>query len=161
MAKQKQVDKCLQCEGDAMLEVRKHAQEAFAIMDAITATYYTGHVTPKPGVTIVEWVQALIAAEQDQRRLRHMLRHDAEQKTKEIADLIAAMKFVSATTKEAYSSGANLSSKSMTIPLTEVFRVLIQRLEGLAISYKGLLEGKQPHNEVDFLKDILVSKVKE
>jgi hypothetical protein len=97
----------------------------------------------------------LIAAEEDQQRLVAMIHNDAKRRTKEVNDLICAMKFISDTTRETYSSGANLSSKSMVIPLTETFRVAIHRLESIVTADKGLLEGKQPHNQKNFLTEIL------
>lgn len=156
MAKHKeQIGSCIQCEGDAMLEVRKHASEAFAIMDKFHAAYCSNGKQPKSGTTIVQVVQALIEAEQDQCRLVAMLRRDAERRTKELGDLICSLKFISDTTRETYSSGANLSSKSMVIPLTEIFRVAIHRLESVLSSDKGLLEGRQPQNEKNFINDLL------
>lgn len=151
MAKNKattvKADSCLQCEGDEMLEVRKHASEAFSIMDLLERTYGTN----KTGATIVDYVQALIEAEKDQRRLVAMTRSDAERRVKEVNELANGLRFVSDTTKETYSSGVNLSSKSMTIPLTEIFRMAIHKLQSLATSDRGLLEGRQPHNEKDFM----------
>jgi len=148
--KQQQTSTCIQCEGDAMLEVRKHASEAFTIMDMLNHAYGDNHT----GASIVDYVRALIEAENDQRRLVALLHCDARRRTKEIGDLICALKFISDTTRETYSSGANLSSKSMTIPLTETFRVAIHRLESVLSSDKGLLEGKQPQNAKDFTKKL-------
>jgi hypothetical protein len=37
----RQPEKCLTCNGDQMLEVRKHAAEAFEVMDLISEAY--GH----------------------------------------------------------------------------------------------------------------------
>jgi hypothetical protein len=153
--KQKQTDTCLQCEGDAMLEVRRHASEAFTIMDKIHAAYCSNGKQVKTGTTIVQFAQALIEAEEDQCRLVAMLRRDAERRMNEVAVLIASLKFISDCTKETYSSGANLSSKSMTIPLTEIIRVAIHRLESIVTSDKGLLEGRQPHNEKNFINGLL------
>lgn len=138
-----------------MLEVRKHASEAFTIMNMFHAAYCSNGAKPKDGTTIVDFVKALIAAEEDQQRLVAMIRSDAKRRTKEVNDLICAMKFISDTTRETYSSGANLSSKSMVIPLTEIFRVAIYRLESIVTTDKGLLEGKQPHNQKNFLTEIL------
>ena len=158
MTKQKEVkDSCLQCEGDAMLEVRKHASEAFMVMDMLHAAYCGNGAKPKTGTTIVDFAKALIAAEEDQQRLVWMIQNDAKRRTKEIGDLICALKFISDTTRETYSSGANLSSKSMVIPLTETFRVAIHRLEAVLSSDKGLLEGKQPQNQKNFM-DCLLEK---
>lgn len=151
MAKNKtQTDSCLQCEGDKMLEVRKHASEAFTIMDMLIHAYGPNH----KGASIVDYVAVLIEAEKDQRRLVAMLHCDARRRTKEVNDLICALKFISDTTRETYSSGVNLSSKSMTIPLTETFRVAIHRLESSLSSDKGLLEGKQPQNAKDFTAEL-------
>jgi hypothetical protein len=151
MAKNKtQTDTCLQCEGDKMLEVRKHASEAFDIMEMLIHAYGPNHKS----ASIVDYVRVLIEAEKDQRRLVAMLHVDARRRTKEVNDLICALKFVSDTTKEAYSSGANLSSKSMTISLTEIFRVAIQRLESIVVADKGLLDGKQPQNAKDFTAEL-------
>ncbi len=157
MAKQKPqftTDTCIQCEGDKMLEVRKHASEAFEIMDLISLAYGNNHT----GASIVEYVRTLIEAEKDQRRLVAMIRSDAERRVKEVASLIAALRFVSDCTKETYSSGANLSSKSMAIPLTETFRVTIYRLECFIQADKGLLEGRQPQNAKDFTADLRAPK---
>ena len=156
MAKNKtQTDTCLQCEGDKMLEVRKHASEAFDIMNKIHAAYCSNGKQIKTGTTIVQFVQALIEAEEDQCRLVAMLRRDAERRMNEVAVLIASLKFISDCTKETYSSGVNLSSKSMTIPFTEIMRVAIHRLESIVTADKGLLEGRQPHNQKDFIAGLL------
>lgn len=156
MAKNKtQTDTCLQCEGDKMLEIRKHASEAFAVMDKFHAAYCSNGKQVKTGTTIVEVVQALIEAEEDQCRLVKMLRRDAERRMNEVAVLIASLKFISDCTKETYSSGANLSSKSMTIPLTEIIRVAVHRLESIVTADKGLLEGRQPQNEKNFIDSLL------
>lgn len=148
--KQKQTDTCLQCEGDTMLEVRKHASEAFTIMDLLVMAYGDNHTK----ASIVDYVRALIDAEKDQRRLVTMIHNDAERRIDDVARLVAALRFVSDCTKETYSSGANLSSKSMTIPLTEIIRVAIHRLESIVTADKGLLEGRQPHNEKNFMADL-------
>lgn len=158
MAKQKPqftTDTCIQCEGDKMLEVRKHASEAFMVMDMLHAAYCGNGAKPKTGTTIVDFVKALIAAEEDQQRLVWLIKNSAKRRTKEIGDLICALKFISDTTRETYSSGANFSSKSMVIPLTETFRVAIHRLESVLSSDKGLLEGHQPENEKNFVNGLL------
>ena len=150
--KVKDVHSCVQCEGDKMLEVRKHASEAFEIMDRLSNAY-TRRASPPP--TIVQFVEALIDAERDQRRLQCTLRSDAERRVKAVAELIAALRFISDATKETYSSGVNLSSKAMTIPLTELLRVAIYRLKSLVDCDQGLLDGRQPQNEKDFLAGLV------
>lgn len=152
------VSTCIQCEGDKMLEVRRHAREAFCIMDMLLLEY--GTEKPK-GTTIVDYVEKLIEAEKDQRRLVAMIRRDAERRMKEVSSLIAALKFVADTTKETYSGGVNMASKSMTIPLTEIFRVAIHRLESVTMTDKGLLEGMQPQNERNFIAELFAAKSKE
>lgn len=151
-AKSKSSDSCLQCAGDNMLEVRKHASEVFSIMDRLTTAY--GQPV-QPAASVVEFVRALIEAEHDQQRLQCLMRYDAEKRIKAVAELVASLRFISDATKETYSSGASLSSKAMTIPLTELFRVAINRLESMIVADRGLLEGKQPQNQKDFLTGLV------
>ena len=148
--KQPEASSCIQCEGDKMMEVRRHASELFEAMDLLSIQYGHGH-----GATVPQWISALIEAETDQRRLVALLHSNAERRAKEIDGLIIALRFVSDCTKETYSSGANIGGKAMTIQLTEIFRVAIFRLESLRCGDKGLLEGKQPQNERNFVAELI------
>lgn len=148
--KQTEASSCIQCEGDKMLEVRRHADEMFRVMDLLSVEYGHGH-----GATVPEWVGVLIEAEKDQRRLVALLHQSAERRVKEIDGLISALRFVGDCTKETYSSGVNIGGKAMTIQLTEIFRVAIFRLESLRCGDKGLLEGKQPQNERNLVAELI------
>jgi hypothetical protein len=145
-----EVSTCIQCEGDAMLEVRKHASELFEAMDMITENYGHGH-----GATMPQWVRVLIDAERDQRRLIVLLRSSAERRVKDVDSLICALRFVSDCTKETYSSGMNIGGTAMSLQLTEIFRVAIHKLESLKIGDKGLIEGRQPQNERNFVAELI------
>ena len=147
---------CIQCEGDKMLEVRRHASELFEAMDLLTANYGHGH-----GATVPQWVGVLIDAEKDQRRLVELLRSSSERRVKEIDALISAVRFISECTKETYSSGVSVGGKAMTLQFTEIFRVVIHRLESMKVGDKGLLEGHQPQNERNFISELLLKLKKE
>lgn len=145
----RQPEKCLTCEGDEMLEVRIHANEAFDVMNLIYEAYGHGH-----GSNIVEWVRTLIEAEKDQQRLTKMIQDQAKRRTKDVSDLIASLRFVSDATTGG-SGGIAVGGKSITLQMSEVFRVAIQRLEFVQGTDKGLLDGHQPHNQRNFVQELI------
>jgi hypothetical protein len=153
MSKKKQpeqVSSCLTCEGDEMLEVRKHANEAFQIMNLLTLH----HGKAGGGYNIVQWVEALIKAEAEQRRLVGIRRREAEFRVKQAEQLIAALRFVSRATQQESSNGIAVGGKSLTVQLSEVFRVAIADLQYIIASDKGLLDGKQSENERNFVEEL-------
>jgi len=135
MSKSKRVELCTQCESDEMLEVRKHAAEAFDVMDRISEAYGHSH-----GASIVDWVRTLIEAEKEQRRLVEVMESQAKRRTKDAGDLIAAMR--------------------ITLQMSEVFRVAIQRLEFIQGTDKGLLDGLQKHNQRNFVHELIDKQAK-
>lgn len=145
-----QVSSCLTCEGDEMLEVRKHASEAFQIMDLLKLHYSKA----SGGYSIVKWVEALIKAEAEQRRLVGIRRRDAEFRVKQAEQLIAALRFVSRATQQESSNGISVGGKSLSVQLSEVFRVAIADLQYLVAADKGLVEGKQADNERNFVEEL-------
>lgn len=148
--KPEQVSSCVTCEGDEMLEVRKHANEAFQIMNLLDLNYRQA-----PGsYSIVQWVEALIKAEAEQRRLVGIRRREAEFRVKQAEQLIAALRFVSRATQQESSNGIAVGGKSLTVQLSEVFRVAIADLQYIAASDKGLLDGKQADNERNFVEEL-------
>jgi hypothetical protein len=154
MSKSKRVELCTQCESDEMLEVRKHAAEAFDVMDRISEAYGHSH-----GASIVDWVRTLIEAEKEQRRLVEVMESQAKRRTKDAGDLIAAMRFVSDATK-CGSDGLAISGKAITLQMSEVFRVAIQRLEFIQGTDKGLLDGLQKHNQRNFVQELIDKQAK-
>jgi len=153
MSKKKQpeqVSSCLACEGDEMLEVRKHASEAFQIMSLLDL-----HYRQTPGAySIVQWVEALIKAEAEQQRLVGIRRREAEFRVKQAEQLIAALRFVSRATQQESSNGIAVGGKSLSVQLSEVFRVAIADLQYLVAADKGLVEGKQADNERNFVEEL-------
>jgi len=154
MRKAKRVEACTQCEGDEMLEVRKHAAESFDVMNAISEAY--GH---SYGASIVEWVRTLIEAEKEQRRLVEVMESQAKRRTKDAGDLIAAMRFISDATR-CGSDGLAISGKAITLQMSEVFRVAIQRLEFIQGTDKGLLDGMQKQNQRNFVQELIDKQAK-
>lgn len=153
MSKKKQpeqVSSCLTCEGDEMLEVRKHANEAFQIMNLLDLHYSKA----SGGYSIVQWVEALIKAEAEQRRLVGIRRRQAEFRVKQAEQLIAALRFVSRATQQESSDGIAVGGKSLTVQLSEVFRVAIADLQYIVASDKGLIDGKQAENERNFVEEL-------
>ena len=155
MTKKKQAENCRICECDEMLEVRKHAAEAFDVMDAISEVY--GH---SYGASIVEWVRMLIEAEKEQRRLVEVMESQAKRRTKDAGDLIAAMRFISDATR-CGSDGLAISGKAITLQMSEVFRVAIQRLEFIQGADKGLLDGMQKNNQRNFVQELIDKQAKQ
>lgn len=132
-----------------MLEVRKHASEAFACMGHLDLNYSS------PGCyRIDQWMEALIKAEKDQRRLVQVMRANAERRLKELGELVAALRFVSEATQPPYSSGIAVGGKAMTLQMSEIFKTAIHRIEMVLSSDKGLVEGRQPDNERNFVEEM-------
>jgi hypothetical protein len=154
MSKAKRVEVCTQCEADEMLEVRKHAAEAFDVMNALSEAYGHSH-----GASIVEWVRTLIEAEKEQRRLCELMESQAKRRTKDAGDLIASLRFVSDATK-CGSDGLSIGGKAITLQMSEVFRVAIQRLEFIQGTDKGLLDGLQKHNQRNFVQELIDKQAK-
>jgi hypothetical protein len=99
-------------------------------------------------------VRALIEAEKDQQRLIKMIQDQAKRRTKDVGDLISSLRFVSDATTGG-SGGIAVGGKSITLQMSEVFRVAIQRLEFVQGADKGLLEGYQPHNQRNFVQELI------
>jgi hypothetical protein len=156
MSKAKRIEACTRCEGDEMLEVRKHAAEALEIMDMLRVNYGTPHPA---GTTIVHYVEALIEAEKEQRRLVEVMESQAKRRTKDAGDLIASMRFVSDATK-CGSDGIAVGGKAIALQMSEVFRVAIQRLEFIQGTDKGLLDGMQKHNQRNFIQEMIDKRAK-
>ena len=150
----KKAEPCIKCEGGEMLEVRKHASEAFEVMNAISEAYGHGH-----GASIVEWVRTLIEAERDQQRLVKWSEERAKRITKEVGDLISALRFVSSAS-EGMSGGIAVGSKAIVLQMSEVFRVAIQRLEFIQGTDKGLLDGMQKQNQRNFVQELIDKQAK-
>lgn len=148
-----QVRTCLQCEGDEMLEVRKYASELFKCMEILDFAYGVANKR-KPGTTIPQFVEALVAAEKDQQRLIAMLKTDATRKLREINNLISGLGFVAKACKRG-ASGVTVGSNEIQIGIAELLQTAIKDLESLTHSYRGLLENRQPHNEVNFIKPLM------
>ena len=151
MIKKKTVGTCIQCEGDEMLEVRKHASELISCMDLISIAYQGKH---KKGTTVPQFMEALIEAERDQRRFREMYRGDAKRHSREIGELISALRFIADSCKHG-SSGVTVGGNELQIGIADLLKTAVQRLESLRMQYAGLLDGRQPHNERDFIKPLL------
>lgn len=145
-----QVSSCLTCEGDEMLEVRKHASEAFQIMELLQLHYSKA----SGGYSIVKWVEALIKAEAEQQRLVGIRRREAEFRVKQAEQLAAALRFVSRATQQESSNGIAVGGKSLSVQLSEVFRVAIADLQYLVAADKGLLEGKHVGSERNFIEEL-------
>ena len=140
-----------------MLEVRKHANEAFQIMSLLQLHYSKA----SGSYNIVQWVEALIKAEAEQRRLVGIRRRDAEFRVKYGEQLIAALRFVSRATQQESSNGIAVGGKSLSVQLSEVFRVAIADLQYIIAPDKGLLEGKHSDSERNFIEELFAYTVRQ
>lgn len=144
------VENCTQCMEDAIMEIRKDAKYTHEIYGLINDCYLIHGKQRKDGVTVTDFVNALISAEHDQRRLRKMLHEDAKRLVRETDSLVEALRFVSAAC-QCGSSGVSVGSSAVSLNVSQLFRTAIDRLQSIQVPYKGLLDGKQPQNDIDFM----------
>lgn len=153
MKKQKTVtvSECIQCQGDEMLEVRKDARELHHIMGILTDAYGAKHYT---GTAVTAYVEALIKAEADQKRFRLMYRKDAERVNNQLVELSSCLKFIAEACTH-NSSTISVGGDQVMIGVADLLRVAVKRIEGIRNPFLGLLEGRQPQNEIDFIKPLM------
>jgi hypothetical protein len=154
MPKAKQVDSCIQCQGDALLEVRKDAGELHAIMGLLSLEYFDKH---KPGTTIKDYVSRLIDSHRRLKAIQANRLATAARKIKEANDLIASLRFIAEVCRNG-SSGVHAGSSQITIGLDQILKTSIERIRSLVTTEQGLLSGHQADSEVDPLADLWVSK---
>lgn len=153
MSKKREVDSCIQCQGDAMLEVRKAAGELHAIMGLLSLEYRDQH---KPGTTVKDYVSRLIDSHQRLKAMQANRRATAARKIKEADDLIASLRFVAEVCRNG-SSGVHVGSSQITIGLDQILKTAIDRIRSLVNTEQGLLSGHQADSEVDPLNDLWVA----
>ena len=148
MAKKKvaQVQECLQCMGDELLEVRKDASQLHQIMSVLSQAFPLKR--HKHGTTVLQYVNALLEANTQYQKAIHSRRLNAERKVREAGDLIAALRFISQACKSS-SSGVTVGGSALTVGMDQLLSVVIGRVQQLVAVDKGLLDGCQTHTEVD------------
>lgn len=156
MAKQRteQVASCLQCEGDELLGVRDNSRQYLDLLGVLNDAGFTGN-RRKPGITTAQLVHRLIGAERDQKRLRGEMKARAARLCKEADELIAALRFVSSACNRERGS-VHVGGGSVKVEMADLLNLAVERIRGLVISDRGLLEGQQPQNDVDFLADVWI-----
>lgn len=157
MPKSKLVAECLQCQGDELLKIRESASKYTDILGVLQDHYRCAAGQRKPGIEAADIIDRLAKAEKDQRRLCAMLRSDAERRAREAGELIAAIRFVSRVCNREHGS-VHVHSGKMMIEMSDVLQLIIDRLLLIVASDKGLLEGLQPQNDVNFLDDCWIEE---
>ena len=148
MAKKKaeQVQECIQCMGDELLEVRKDASQFHQIMCVLSQAFIGKQ--HKHGTTVLQYVNALLETHAQYERALHSRRANAERKIKEEKELIAALRFISQACK-CSSGGVTVGGSALTIGMDQLLSVVIGRVQSLVSEERGLLDGYQSHTEVD------------
>lgn len=151
--KTKIVATCLQCQEDELLDVRDGNRQYIDIINVLDAAYQCDASRRKPEITAAQIVERLCKAEKDQRRLCKLLQDSAKRVCKEADDLIAAIQFLRSACNREHGS-VHLSAGKITLDMSDLLNLIIERVRSLVAGDRGLLEGRQPHNDVDFLADI-------
>ena len=144
--KVEQVSECIQCMGDELLEVRKDASQLHQVMGVLSQAFPLKR--HKNGTTVLQYVNALLETHGQYTKALHSRRSHAERKVREAEELIAALRFISQACKSS-SGGVTVGGDALTVGMDKILSVVIGRVQSLVISDKGLLEGFQPHMEVD------------
>lgn len=157
MAKRaKQVTECLQCSGDEMLGVREDASQLHDIMAFIAERLWPQGKRHKDGTPVIEYVRRLATMRDDCLRLQRANRENAQRRLDRVNELIAALRFVSDASKN-NSSGVSVGGRSLTVDVSQLLATAIERLKLISAADNGLLEGRQPSNEVDHLADLWIN----
>lgn len=156
MGKEKTVSTCLQCQEDELLGMRDNSREFLAVLGVLGDEYDVGN--RKEGTTAAKIVSRLCKAEKDHRRLRGEMKARAARVCKEADELIAALRFVS-TACNRESGSVHVGGGSIRVEMADLLNLAVDRIRMLVLSDRGMLEGRQPQNEVDFLADIWKAKV--
>jgi hypothetical protein len=152
-ARTKIVEECLQCRGDELLGIRDSASQFTDVLDCLMEHFYQEVMQRKPDITAADIVGRLCVAAKDQRRLCRMLKESATRRCKAADELIAALKFLAFACNREHSS-VNLVSGSVTLEMADLLKLATKHIESLVCEDRGLLNGSQPHNDVDFLADV-------
>jgi hypothetical protein len=151
------VQTCLNCQENEMLEVRKHAGELFDCMSLLSETYCINGKRHRKGVTVPEYVEKLIAAEQELKRLQAIRRAEAERKLEELGSLVSAMRFMGDVCNNG-TNAVSLTGSGVTVDMSRVFATAVRRLQSLEAGYRGLIQGMQKHAERDFVGELMEPK---
>lgn len=151
--KTKVVETCLQCVGDELVGMRDNSRQFTDILDVLCQHHYLLPDCRKPEITAAAIVDRLCNAEKDQRRLCKLLKDSAKRTCKEADELIVVLNFLrSACNRE--KGSVHLTSGKIMLEMSDLLQLVIDRVRSIVNGDRGLLEGRQPHNDVDFLADI-------
>lgn len=153
MSKTKQTSTCIQCEGYELLGVLDSARQFTDVLDVLVQHHYLLPECRKPEISAAAIVDKLCKAEKDQRRLCKLMKDSAKRVCKEADELIIVIQFLRSACNREHGS-VHIGGGKIMLEMSDLLNLIIERVRGLVNGDRGLLEGRQPHNDIDFLADI-------